>query len=134
MKVNNKDLLIGKKIRQLRNMKGVSQGSLASKSGVTFQQVQKYEKGVNRVSASRLYDFAKILNVDVKVFFDPILADEANETKGFSFGEDEANGFVSQDIFESKETIRLVREYYKITDPAKRKNILELIKAMNGTD
>jgi len=86
MKVNNKDLLIGKKIRQLRNMKGVSQGSLASKSGVTFQQVQKYEKGVNRVSASRLYDFAKILNVDVKVFFDPILADEANETKGFSFG------------------------------------------------
>ncbi len=134
MVATNKDILIGKKLRQLRNVKGISQDSLASEAGITFQQVQKYEKGVNRISASRLFDFSKILNVDVKIFFDPIIAEDANlnsESSAFAFNEDESATFVKQDIFESKETINLVREYYKITDPAKRKNVLEVIKAMS---
>lgn len=130
----NKDVLIGKKLRQLRNIRGISQDSLANESGITFQQIQKYEKGVNRISASRLYDFSKILNVDVKTFFDPILAEDANESKGFGFAESETSIFDKGDVFESKETIGLVREYYKISDPAKRKHIVEIIKAMNGSE
>lgn len=132
MKSGSKDILIGRKLRQLRNMRSVSQGSLADDSGITFQQIQKYEKGINRISASRLYDFSKILDVDVKTFFEPIIANEANTSKGFGFSEGDSSEFEKEDVFSSKETVNLVREYYKITDVDKRKHVLEVIKAMSG--
>lgn len=134
MKKDSKDLLIGKKLRQLRNMSGMSQDALASEAGITFQQIQKYEKGVNRVSASRLYDFSKILGVDVKTFFEPILIEDSGKSKSFAFGEDESAAYAKEDVFSSKETTNLIREYYKITDQAKRKHILEIIKAMNSSE
>ena len=133
MKDINKDLLIGTKLRQLRNIRGVSQDFLAGEAGITFQQIQKYEKGVNRISSSRLYDFSKILNVDVKTFFEPILVEESNDSNEFAFGEGESEDFVKEDIFSSKETMNLVREYYKISDPSKRKHVLEVIKAMTAS-
>ncbi len=126
------DIQIGKKLRTLRNMKGVSQNTLAQEAGITFQQVQKYEKGVNRISAARLFDFAKILNTDVLYFFKDLEGKSSGEKK-YSFAENSENaGYGKQDIMESKETISLIREYYKIKEPAKRKHVLEIIKAMNA--
>jgi transcriptional regulator with XRE-family HTH domain len=125
------DIQIGKKLRQLRNMKGFSQSTLAQESGITFQQVQKYEKGVNRISAARLYDFAKILGTDVVYFFKD-LEEGRSAGKKYSFAENNSDAFIKQDVFESKETLILIREFYKIKDPAKRKHVLEIIKAMNG--
>ncbi len=129
MSENNIDVQIGKKLRQLRNMKGLSQNSLAQESGITFQQVQKYEKGVNRISAARLYDFAKILGTDIVFFFKDL--DEKPSDKKYAFAEDATGAFAKADVFESKETIILVREFYKIKEPSKRKHIIEIIKAMS---
>lgn len=124
-----KDVMIGKKLRQIRNMMGISQSSLANEVGVTFQQVQKYEKGVNRISSGRLHDFAQILNINVQDFYDEI--DSEFSGKVSSFAEKDNSEFIKKDVFSSKETVNLVREYYKIKDTAKRKNILEIIKAMS---
>jgi transcriptional regulator with XRE-family HTH domain len=126
------DIEIGKKLRQLRNIKGLSQDALAKESGITFQQVQKYEKGVNRISAARLYDFAKTLGTDVVFFFrDLDNAPRKTGEKKYTFAENDAEAFLRPDIFESKETVILIREYYKIKDQSKRKHILEIIKAMS---
>lgn len=125
------DIQIGKKLRQLRNMKGLSQNALAQESGITFQQVQKYEKGVNRISAARLLDFANILATDITYFFKDLEMKEA--AKKYTFAENDSSAaFAKQDVFESKETMTLVREYYKITDQSKRRHIVEIIKAMSN--
>jgi transcriptional regulator with XRE-family HTH domain len=131
MPENNIDIHLGKKLRQLRNIKGVSQDALAQESGITFQQVQKYEKGINRISASRLVDFAKILETDITYFFKDIVFDKSD--KKFSFAENSENtNFAKEDILSSKETSTLLREYYKIKDQAKRKHIIEIIKAVGA--
>lgn len=124
-----KDNIIGKKLRQLRNMRGISQSILATESGVTFQQIQKYEKGVNRISAGRLHDFSKILNVDVNTFYNEV-DEELPSAKKYSLGEKDSDKFVSESVMDSRETINLIREYYKIKDPSKRKSIIDFIKAM----
>jgi transcriptional regulator with XRE-family HTH domain len=132
MPENNIDIQLGKKLRQLRNIKGVSQDALAQESGITFQQVQKYEKGVNRISASRLVDFAKILETDISFFFKDIVGGKSD--KKYSFAENSENSdFAKEDIMTSKETSTLLREYYKIKDQAKRKHIIEIIKSV-GTE
>ncbi len=124
------DIQIGKKLRQLRNMKGISQNALAQDAGITFQQVQKYEKGINRISAARLIDFARILTTDISYFFKDLDLKEGGKKP--TFAESDAGGFAKPDIFESKETLTLVREYYKIKDNAKRRHIIEIIKAMSN--
>ncbi len=131
MSENNVDTQIGRKLRALRNMKGMSQSTLAQESGITFQQVQKYEKGVNRIAASRLFDFSRILGVTTDYFYKDIDSKGA-KVKEYSFGENENVAFAKPDLLDSKETLTLVREYYKIKEPSKRKHILEIIKAMNS--
>lgn len=125
------DIQIGKKLRMLRNMKGISQSTLAGEAGITFQQVQKYEKGVNRIAAARLYDFACILGIDASYFFKDLDAGKASGKK-YSFAEPDSTFAKQQDLLESKESLTLVREFYKIKDAAKRKHIIEIIKAMSG--
>jgi transcriptional regulator with XRE-family HTH domain len=141
MKKNEKDILIGKKLRQLRTLNGLSQSALAEKSSVTFQQIQKYEKGVNRISSGRLHDFAEILGVDVSIFFDQLSSTGNKESSDYSQSDDgkylafaenkDSSSDFKNDIFESKETMVLLREYYKIEDSNKRKSIIDFIKAMS---
>lgn len=64
------DEFLGKRLLRIRHMRGLSQETLANSMGVTFQQIQKYEKGTNRIAASRLYEFSKVLGVSVNDFFD----------------------------------------------------------------
>ncbi|MDX1950354.1 MAG: helix-turn-helix transcriptional regulator [Rickettsiales bacterium] len=142
-KKKEKDAVIGSKLRQLRNIKGISQSVLANEAGITFQQVQKYEKGVNRISAGRLHDFAEILGVDVNTFYNEFgdySYNQDSSNKKFALAEDnkednfQKNASEVQSFINSKETTTLLREFFKIKDIEKRKNIIEFIKAMNRSE
>ena len=130
---DNVDVHVGQRLRVRRSLLGMSQEKLAEAIGLTFQQIQKYERGINRISAGRLFQFSKILDVPVGYFYDKIGG--SNETAnyvGLSDNQQEAFGG-EEDIMQSKETIELVRAYYALGDATKRKEALRFFKAMSGT-
>ncbi len=109
----------------------MSQERLGEALGLTFQQVQKYERGVNRVGASRLFDLSRVLDVPISFFFDDLPDGVAGlsgrrPSAGFADAQD---GF-GDDSMNRRETLELVRAYYRIGDPAIRKKVFELIKSM----
>jgi transcriptional regulator with XRE-family HTH domain len=119
------DLHVGKRLRRRRRLLGMTQQELASQVGVRFQQIQKYECGANRITASRLFDLSRAMNVTVQYFFDgmapanpmPNAANDAEQMEG--------------DILSQKETLELVRAYYRLGERP-RKRLLELAKALEG--
>lgn len=121
------DVHVGKRIRVRRTILGMSQETLADALGITFQQVQKYEKGINRVSASRLYEIGQVLGTPTSFFYDEYGSAEAVQTYGFA--EDES-GFESEDL-KSRESMTLLKAYYQITDPKVRKKAVDLIKSLS---
>lgn len=127
------DKHVGKQLRNRRTLLGLSQEKLADFVGVTFQQVQKYERGANRISASRLFSFSKILDVSIDYFYDGLDLSNQNKAVGMSDNDQESFSGPSQlpeDIFKRKETIDLVRTYYSVEDETERKDILKIIKSM----
>lgn len=112
------DVHVGKRIRHRRWMTGVTQQQLADKVGIKFQQIQKYETGMNRVSASRLWDIADALGVSVAFFFE-----------GFRDGAREG-GDAPPDLMSDKEAMALVRSYYSIPE-AQRRRLFELAKVLS---
>ena len=134
------DAHVGTRMRQRRTLLGMSQTRLGDAVGLTFQQVQKYERGANRVGSSRLFEFAKALDVPVSYFFDEmpgnVLAGRpmaARVKKGGGFGEAGTPFAVEKDPLIKRETLQLVRAYYKIREPSVRKRIYELVKTMGAT-
>ena len=123
---NPVDIHVGKRVRVRRTILGMSQETLADALGITFQQVQKYEKGINRVSASRLYEIAQVLGTPTNFFYDEYGAAEGAQSYGFA--EDES-GFEAEDL-KSRESMALLKAYYKISDSKVRKKALELIKSL----
>lgn len=130
------DQHVGQRLRLRRTMLGVSQESLADTIGLTFQQVQKYERGSNRISASKLFSIAKALNTPISFFFsgyneeadgDYPLADKSLRR---SFSEAAEPSYDIDDPLSKKETLELVTAYYRIADPAMRKKMLELIQSL----
>lgn len=119
---------VGKRLRQRRRVLGLTQQKLADDVSIRFQQIQKYESGANRVSASRLWALAKALDVPVSYFFEGLEGDAqtAAET-GHMNGHHKAPA----DVFSSKETIDLVRAFYNLEEEPRRR-LLELAKAMSG--
>lgn len=108
------DVHVGKRIRHRRWLVGVTQQQLAEKVGIKFQQIQKYETGANRVSASRLWDIAEALDVDVSFFFAGMQnAEEGNPST------EQSN--VPSDILNDKEALDLVRSYYSIPEEQRRR-------------
>ena len=132
------DVHVGTRIRLRRTLLGMSQERLGEALGLTFQQVQKYERGVNRVGASRLFDLSRVLDVPISFFFDD-MPDSLTSTYGGQASR-RATGFTeSQDSFADdalnrRETLELVRAYYRITDPAVRKRVFDLIKSMGPVE
>jgi transcriptional regulator with XRE-family HTH domain len=129
------DVHVGSRVRLRRTLLGMSQEKLGEALGLTFQQVQKYERGVNRIGASRLFDLARVLDVPVSFFFDdmpdamggnPAVA--GRRGSGFGFSEQQ-EGF-DDDTLHRRETLELVRAYYRITDPSVRKRVFDLIKSL----
>ncbi len=124
---NPVDVHVGGRVRLRRTLLGMSQEKLGGALGLTFQQVQKYERGVNRIGASRLFHLSQILDVPVSFFFDDMPALDPDAMPGLS--ETKQGGF-EPDPLVKRETLELVRAYYKISDPKARKRLFELTKAI----
>ena len=127
-KPNAVDTHVGSRVRLRRMLLGMSQERLGDSLGLTFQQVQKYEKGVNRISASRLFQIVKILDVPVQFFFE-----EAPQigpaVKGM--GEPESETFIQEFLY-SREGLELNRAFVKISDPKVRKSIVDIVRALGA--
>jgi transcriptional regulator with XRE-family HTH domain len=119
------DTFVGSRVRMRRLMVGMSQEKLADGLGITFQQVQKYEKGTNRIGASRLQAIADILGVHPSFFFQQDERPESRETAADVHESHEISSFVA-----SKEGIALNRAFLKIADPVLRKKLIALVAAM----
>ncbi len=126
-KPNPIDVHVGSRIRLRRNLLGLSQEKLGEGLGITFQQIQKYEKGTNRVGASRLQAISSILGVPVSYFFEDAPTRE-EATPGMA--EDSTNYVV--DFLNSAEGLQLNRSFVKIADSRIRKRILDLVKALSS--
>jgi transcriptional regulator with XRE-family HTH domain len=128
------DVHVGARIRQRRTLLGMSQERLGEAIGLTFQQVQKYERGANRVGSSRLFDLARVLDVPVSYFFEDMSAGTASKSPSRLRGlaEPKPEPF-EPDPLAKRETLELVRAYYRIADPAVRKRMFELTKALGRT-
>jgi len=128
------DVHVGSRIRLRRTLLGMSQERLGDALGLTFQQVQKYERGVNRVGASRLFDLSRVLDVPISFFFDDMPDSLATAFGGpaarRASGHTEGQDPFGDDTLSRRETLELVRAYYRITDAAVRKRVFDLIKSM----
>ena len=114
-------------------MLGLSQEKLGEAIGLTFQQIQKYERGANRMGASRLHDLSHVLDVPVSFFFDDMDPVRAPAIPA-GFAEPAAEAF-DADPLRRRETVELVSAYYRIDDPALRRRLFELARALAvGTD
>ena len=109
------DVQVGRRARERRTLEGMSQTAVAEKLGLTFQQLQKYERGDNRISASRLYELAQLFDVPVSYFFE-----------GIEGGKNAPSG---DEMVTKRETLELVRAYYAISDPNVREKIRKLTQA-----
>ena len=130
-KPNPIDIHVGSRVRLRRTLLGLSQEKLGEAVGLTFQQIQKYERGANRISASRLYALSCVLDVPVAFFFEDVPPE--NQGKGGktvpSLAEWNQKMF-SGDMLAKRETLELVRAYYRIGEPTVRKRMFELIKSI----
>lgn len=129
-KPNIIDTHVGARMRLRRTLLGISQEQLAEALGLTFQQVQKYERGTNRISASRLFQLSRVLDVPITWFFDEmddaVAAQGGRIPKGFA---EPAQNFEA-DPMSRRETLELVRVYYRISDRKVRKKLYEMTKAL----
>ena len=116
-------------MRLRRTLLGMSQEKLGEAIGLTFQQVQKYERGANRIGASRLYDLSRVLDVPVSFFFDDAPVTDNDLLRQ---GTDETPATFEHEVdpMAKRETLELVRAYYRIVDPAVRKRLFELTKSI----
>jgi len=134
------DVHVGGRVRLRRTLMGMSQERLGEALGLTFQQVQKYERGVNRIGASRLFDLARVLDVPIGFFFDDMPDSLGGGVAGSLPRRSALGGFAdAQDSFDDdtlhrRETLELVRAYYRITDPAVRKRVFDLIKSLTPAE
>lgn len=129
-KPNPVDVHVGSRIRLRRTLLAMSQETLANALGLTFQQVQKYEHGTNRVSASRLYRLSQVLDVPVSFFFDDLNERGDGTVANAPSYPSSSSGISEADPMSKRETLELLRAYYRISDPNQRKRLFELVKAM----
>jgi transcriptional regulator with XRE-family HTH domain len=120
------DIHVGSRVRMRRILLGKSQEAVATLLGVSFQQLQKYESGANRVSASRLFDMAHILLTPISYFFDEMPAD-------LTLPADEAGGTAdsaAKSVMGNRMTLDLIRDFYRIGSPQQQRCVLDLVRAM----
>jgi transcriptional regulator with XRE-family HTH domain len=131
-KPNPIDAHVGARVRLRRTLLGMSQEKLGEAIGLTFQQVQKYERGANRVGASRLFDLSRVLDVPISFFFDDMSDDTSAQSPRMMVAGlvEETTASMEADPMTKRETLELVRAYYRITDAQVRKRIFELAKAL----
>lgn len=121
------DLHVGSRVKMRRTHLGMSQGKIGNSLGLTFQQIQKYERGANRIGSSRLFKLSNLLDVPVAYFFNDMPDQLERHARSFSDGNPET---FDQDRLAQNETLELVRNYYKIENTKVRKRIFEFIKGI----
>ncbi len=124
------DIYIGKRLRLRRTMMGLSQEAVAKAVGITFQQVQKYEKGVNAMNARRLVEFARFMNVPVAYFFDGIddaVPAEQPSQPGFS---ESSESFDHGSPVSDRESLEMMKAFKRISEQAVRKRLSDLVRAI----
>jgi transcriptional regulator with XRE-family HTH domain len=124
------DIHVGGRVRMRRILMGMSQEKLGEEIGLTFQQIQKYEKGSNRISASRLYQISRILNVPVQYFFEDVPDSARNQTN--SGNGDRERGATREiiDFISSAEGLQMNKAFAEIGDPVVRRKLVELLKTL----
>lgn len=127
-RANPIDVHVGSRVRLRRMLLGMSQEKLGEHLGLTFQQIQKYEKGINRIGASRLFDLARVLAVPVQYFYEelPIAGDGAS-----GFAEPSAENYAVE-FLASREGLELNKAFARISDPRVRRSVVELVRAIAG--
>lgn len=133
-RANPMDVHVGTRVRLRRMLLGMSQEKLGEHLGLTFQQVQKYEKGVNRIGASRLFDLAKVLGVPVQFFYDDAPADVAGSGGvAAGFAENAQESYVVE-FLGSRDGLELNKAFARIKDPKVRRSIVELVRSLAGEE
>jgi transcriptional regulator with XRE-family HTH domain len=129
-KPNPMDVHVGSRVRLRRMVIGMSQEKLGERMGLTFQQIQKYEKGTNRIGASRLFQLSQILDVPVQFFFEdaPISMTARGAAMAAGFAEPKTEAFLL-DFLNSRDGLELNRAFVKITNPKVRKQVVELVRS-----
>lgn len=127
-RANPVDVHVGSRVRLRRMLLGMSQEKLGEHLGLTFQQVQKYEKGINRIGASRLFDLSQVLGVPVQFFYEELAVSGAPET---GFGERPVESYAVE-FLGSREGLELNKAFARITDSKVRRSIVDLVRAFAG--
>jgi transcriptional regulator with XRE-family HTH domain len=127
------DIHVGSRVRLRRMMLGMSQEKLGENLGITFQQIQKYEKGTNRIGASRLQHIARVLTVPVSFFFEDAPGAVASEPGANGMTERPSASYVV-DFLSSSEGIQLNKAFIRIKDAKIRRKVIELVRTLGGTE
>jgi transcriptional regulator with XRE-family HTH domain len=127
-RANPVDVHVGSRVRLRRMLLGMSQEKLGEHLGLTFQQIQKYEKGINRIGASRLFDLAKVLGVPVQFFYEELPVSAGDSAQGFA----EQPESYTVEFLASREGLELNKAFARITDPRVRRSIVELVRSFAG--
>jgi len=123
------DIYVGSRVRLRRTLKGMSQQKLAAALGLTFQQIQKYERGTNRIGASRLFELSEILDVPTSFFFDGLNVPKAVAAAPAGLSDVPQRSYEA-DQFSKREILELVRAYDRIQDPDVRDRVFAMVKAV----
>ncbi len=129
---NPVDVHVGARLRIRRTLLGMNQTTVGEAIGLTFQQVQKYENGTNRISGSRLFALSRVLDVPIQYFFDDMPAAVAASSPAQGGGKAKKPPSYELDPMAKRETLGLVRAYYKISNPQVRKRLFEMVKALGA--
>ena len=125
------DAYVGNRVKLKRNMHDLSQEKLGEKLGITFQQVQKYEKGTNRISASRLYQICNIFSTPIDFFLPPLHGEGSTTADGFA---DDGTNDYQVDFPMTVEELKLQQSFAKIKNPKLRKHIAGLVSELGKDD
>ena len=127
------DIHVGSRVRLQRMLRGISQEKLGERLGLTFQQIQKYEKGVNRIGASRLFELANVLGVPVQFFYDeaPTAGTRLESQPGFA--EKPPDSYVFE-FLNTREGLELNRAFARISEPRTRRAVVDLVRAIGADD
>lgn len=128
-KSNPVDAHVGSRVRLRRMLVGLSQEKLGDQMGLTFQQIQKYEKGINRIGASRLYQLSQILEVPVQFFFEGAPSPDGRARGGFA---DAGNEAFLYEFLNTRDGLELNRAFVKISDSSVRRSVVELVRALGS--
>ena len=133
-RANPMDVHVGTRVRLRRMLLGMSQEKLGEHLGLTFQQVQKYEKGVNSIGASRLFDLAKVLGVPVQFFYDEAPAGTyGNVLPAMGFADQPGESYVVE-FLGSRDGLELNKAFARIKDARVRRTIVDLVRSLAGED